>query len=375
MTFNFAWYRLWAVILKEFTQMKRDRFTFGMILGIPILQLILFGYAINSDPKHLPTAIVSADNSEFTRKIIAAMENSNYFQIVDGNQSNAKANWLLRTGQVQFVVYIPPNFTERLIHNQKLELLVEADATDPTATSIAFSTIQGIVQNVSQRFSGSLNYLAQSPPAINLIIQPKYNPERITQYNIVPGLLGVVLTMTMVMITALAITRERERGTMESLLAMPVRPIEVMIGKLTPYIFIGYMQVIVILIVAHYLFSVPIDGSLIFFACFPFIIANLAVGLTFSTIAKNQLQAMQSSVFFLLPSILLSGFMFPFYGMPGWAQVIGNILPLTHFLVIVRGIMLKGNGIQEILPSIEAIMIFFIVVLLIGVKRYRQTLD
>jgi len=377
MNFHFSWLRLWAIILKEFTQMKRDKLTFGLIIGIPFLQLILFGYAINSDPKLLPTAVVAADDSIFSRTIITELQNSGYFKILEGNKSKTEADWLIRTGKAQFVVYFPQNFTERLIHGEKPELLVEADATDPAATSYALGVIPSIIQNISQNFTGSLTYLNVPEFPINLIIQSKYNPERITQYNIVPGLLGVVLTMTMVVITSLAITRERERGTMESLLAMPVRPLEVMIGKITPYIFVGYIQVTVILFLAHYLFKVPIDGSilLLFIACFPFIIANLGVGLTFSTLATNQLQAMQSSFFFFLPSILLSGFMFPFHGMPGWAQVVGNALPLTHFLVIVRGIMLKGNGLVEILPSIEAILLFFVVAMLIGVKRYHQTLD
>ena len=369
--------RLYALMLKEFTQMKRDRFTFAMMIGVPIMQLILFGFAINSDPKHLPTAIVSADNSAFTRTLIASMQNSTYYAIKPGLTSAADAEQMLKRGWVQFVIFIPQDFTQRLVHGSNPEILIEADATDPAATSIALATFQNLIQNISQQFTGSLGFLNQSNPPIHLVLQPKYNPERVTQYNIVPGLLGVVLTMTMVMITALAITRERERGTMESLLAMPVKPLEVMIGKLTPYILIGYVQVTVILMVAHWLFKVPIDGSLIllFSACFPFIIANLAMGLTFSTLASNQLQAMQSSMFFFLPSILLSGFMFPFYGMPVWAQTIGNVLPLTHFLVIVRGIMLKGNGLIDIYPSLLAILLFFIAALALGLKRYRQTLD
>jgi len=377
MKFNFHWYRLIAVMLKEFTQMKRDRLTFAMIIGIPLIQLILFGYAINTDPKHLPTVIVAADQSELTRKIVAGMQVSNYFKILKGNHSTEEADWLLRTGEVQFAVYIPQNFTQRLLHGNQPEILLEADATDPSATSNAISTMQSMIQQINQHFTGSLSYLNLPKPSIKLIVQAKYNPERITKYNIVPGLLGVVLTMTMVLITSLAITKERERGTMESLLAMPVRPLEVMLGKLIPYILVGYIQVILILLAGKYFFEVPIDGSLLLLliACLPFIMANLAVGLTFSTLAKNQLQAMQLSFFFFLPSILLSGFMFPFHGMPGWAQVLGNILPLTHFLLVIRGIMLKGNGIAEIFPSMEAILLFFMVALLIGIKRYRQTLD
>lgn len=377
MRFYFSWQRLWAIILKEFQQMKRDRFTFAMMIGIPFIQLILFGFAINLNPKQLPTAIVAADHSIFTRTIITNLQNSNYFAIRPGNTSNTEADKLLRMGKVQFIIYFPPNFSRQLVRGEKPQLIVEADATDPAAGGNALQTIQNLNQIIAKSFSGSLSYLSTPSPPINLIIQSKYNPEAITQYNIVPGLLGVVLTMTMVIITALVMTRERERGTMESLLAMPIRPLEVILGKLIPFIFVGYAQVTLILTVAYYLFRVPISGSLIllFLSCFPFIVASLSVGLTFSTIAKNQLQAAQSSIFFFLPSMLLSGFMFPFNGMPLWAQVIGNCLPLTHFLVIVRGIMLKGNGLQEILPSIESILLFFLIMLFISIKRYRQTLD
>lgn len=373
----FSWRRLWAIIIKEFMQMKRDQLTFALMIGIPLIQLILFGYAINTDPKALPTAIVTADNSQFTRTFIADLQNSTYFKVLNGNKSEAEAEWLLRTGKVQFIVYIPQHFTERLIHGNQPELLVEADATDPASTSFSLGVFQNINQIISQNFTGSLHYLNVANSPINLIIQPKYNPERITQYNVVPGLLGVVLTMTMVIITALAITRERERGTMESLLAMPIRPLEVMIGKIVPYILVGYIQVFAILIFSTILFHVPIDGSvtLLLLACFPFIIANLAVGITFSTLASNQLQAMQAAFFFYLPSLLLSGFLFPFYGMPSWAQTLGEVFPLTHFLVIVRGIMLKGNGIPEIMSSVGAILLFFIVAISLALKRYRQTLD
>lgn len=377
MKFGFSLQRLWAIILKEFIQMKRDRVTFGMMIGLPLLQLVLFGYAINTDPKSLPTAVVSADDSVFTRNFIVALQNSTYFDILPGKIKHDDAERMLARGQIQFAIYIPQNFTERLIHNNKPEILVEADATDPSATGNALDTIQHLNQSLYSQYSGSLSYLKTQDPPVNLIIQSKYNPGRVTQFNIVPGLLGVVLTMTMIVITALAITRERERGTMESLLAMPVHPIEVILGKLIPYIFVGYIQVSLILFLSHLLYSLPIEGSilLLLIACLPFIAANLGVGLMFSTLSRNQLQAMQLSFFFFLPSILLSGFMFPFRGMPEWAQFIGNILPLTHFLVIVRGILLKGNGLLAILPAIEAIFVFLVIVLTLGVMRYRQTLD
>lgn len=376
MTF-FSWQRLWAMVLKEFTQMKRDRVTFGMMIGLPLIQLILFGYAINTDPKSLPTAVVSADYSVFTRDFTIALQNSRYFDLLRQIHDQKSAELALKRGQIQFIVFIPEHFTEKLMHQNHPELLIEADATDPAATGNAIDAIQQINQILYNQYAGSLHFLNTQNPPVNLIVQPKYNPGRVTQYNIVPGLLGVVLTMTMIVITSLAITRERERGTMESLLAMPIRPIEVILGKLIPYILVGYIQVLLILFFAHSLYNVPIEGSLflLLLACLPFIAANLGVGLMFSTFSKNQLQAMQLSFFFFLPSILLSGFMFPFRGMPGWAQDLGNILPLTHFLVIVRGILLKGNKLYDILPAIEAILVFLGVVLTLGIKRYRQTLD
>lgn len=374
---HFSWQRLWAIILKEFTQMKRDRLTFAMIIGIPLIQLILFGYAINSDPKHLPTAVISADESVFTRTITVGLQNTSYFHILDNIKTEKDAEALLTRGEIQFIIFIPPRFSENLVRNNNAQILLEADATDPAATSYAVNALQGMIQSLDKNFTGPLSYLKAKKAPVTIVIQSKYNPERNTQFNIVPGLLGVVLTMTMVVITSLAITRERERGTMESLLAMPVRPLEVMLGKLIPYILVGYIQVFLILLAAKYLFYVPMEGSilLLFFAALPFIAANLSVGLTFSTLAKNQLQAMQLSFFFFLPSILLSGFMFPFRGMPDWAQALGNILPLTHFIYIVRGILLKGNGMLAISHDTEAIIAFLLVALLIGIKRYRQTLD
>lgn len=377
MKIQFSWQRLWAMIVKEFIQMKRDRLTFGMIIGIPLVQLILFGYAINNDPKSLPTIVIPADQSIFTRKVITVLQNSSYFDILPGIHTDKEANKLLATGEVQFVINIPQHFTERLIRGNKPEILVEVDATDPAATSFALSAIQNLNQVLNKNFTGSLQYLHQADPPINFVIQSKYNPERITQYNIVPGLLGVVLTMTMVIITSLAITRERERGTMEGLLAMPMRPLEVILGKVIPYIVVGYIQITLILLAAYYLFFVPIEGSLLllYCACLPFVVANLAVGLLFSTLAKNQLQAMQMAFFFFLPSILLSGFLFPFRGMPKWAQIVGDFFPLTHFLPIVRGILLKGNSLLYVLPNLSLIILFFLVVMVLGVARYRRTLD
>jgi ABC-2 type transport system permease protein len=375
---KFNWQRFCAIVAKEFIQMRRDRLTFGMMVGIPMLQLILFGYAINSDPKHLPTAVYSADNGVFSRTIVWAMRNSSYFDITREAKNEAEIQNLLAQGTVQFVVEIPVDFSRKLLRGEQPDLLLEADATDPMAIGYAVGAMNSLTPIVLNRdLTGPLAKLRENSAPFNLIVHQHYNPENITQYNIVPGLMGVMLTMTMVIITALAITRERERGTMENLLSTPVRPVEVLIGKIIPYIAVGYIQVFLILIAAKFLFDVPMIGSLTLLLAmtFLFIVANLAVGITFSTIAKNQLQAMQMAFFFFLPSLLLSGYMFPFRGMPGWAQDVGECLPLTHFLRVVRGILLKGNGIAEIAPDLWPIALFLIVMLTIGIKRYRQTLD
>ncbi len=374
----FALSRFWAIVVKEFIQMRRDRVTFGMMIGVPLIQLVLFGFAINADPKHLPTAVLLADYGAQGRTLLQAIRNSNYFEFVREVATEQEAEDVLSRGEAQFVINIPPNFSRDLLRGERPAILVEADATDPAATSNAVGSLRVLMAKALQHdLRGPLEPLAGGHDPIELRVHARYNPEAITQYNIVPGLMGVVLTMTMVMITGLAITRERERGTMENLLSMPTRPFEVMIGKVLPYILVGYIQVILILLAAHFLFGVPVYGNIpmLFLAALIFIVANLAMGITFSTLAQNQLQAMQLSFFFFLPSLLLSGFMFPFRGMPQWAQSIGEMLPLTHFLRIVRGIMLKGNGVQEVVLQLWQIALFAVVVLVIGVKRYRQTLD
>jgi len=375
---RFTFHRFWAVVLKEFIQMKRDRVTFGMMVGIPLMQLLLFGFAINSDPKHLPTAIRAADQGPFARTLVSALRHSDYFHLVRETASEAEVQRLLQLGDVQFVINIPEDFSRKLLRGEQPSVLIEADATDPAAVGPAISALRAIGDTVFDRdLTGPLTPLRAKTGPVDFLIHAHYNPENITQYNVVPGLMGVVLTMTMVVITALAITRERERGTMENLLATPVRPFEVMTGKILPYIAVGYVQVTLILIAARFIFGVPMVGSftLLYTVSLLFIAANLAVGITFSTLAKNQLQAVQMAFFFFLPSILLSGFMFPFRGMPEWAQWIGTCLPNTHFLRIVRGILLKGNGLAEIAPEIWPLVLFLVVAMTIGVKRYRQTLD
>lgn len=375
---SFSLERLWALVVKEFIQMRRDRVTFGMMIGIPLIQLILFALAINSDPKHLPTAVFLQDHGPLGRSLMLAMKNSSYFDFVREVHTEEEARNAIARGEVQFLLNIPLDFSRNIIRGESPAILVEADATDPSATSNAIASLQVLLTRaLAEDLKGSLSYLTPSATPFELRVHACYNPEAITQYNIVPGLMGVVLTMTMVMITALAITRERERGTMENLLSMPARPLEVMIGKIIPYIIVGYIQASLLLAAASLLFHVPVEGSivLLYAVMFLFIAANLAVGITFSTVSTNQLQAMQMSFFFFLPSLLLSGFMFPFRGMPVWAQNIGSIFPLTHFLRIVRGILLKGNGPADITADVWPMAVFLVIVLIIGVKRYRQTLD
>ncbi|MGY6254001.1 ABC transporter permease [Paraburkholderia caledonica] len=374
----FSLTRWWSVVLKEFLQLRRDRVTFAMIVGVPIVQLALFGFAINTDPKHLPTAVIVHDQSEFSRSFIAAMTNSAYFDIVETLPDEEAGRRALARGRVQFVLNIPVDFSRRLVRGEHPSLLLEADATDPTATQTAVAALPHLVQPVADKdITGPLAHLNGGQSAFGVQVHNLYNPEGITQYNVVPGLMGVILTMTLVMMTGLAVTRERERGTMENLLATPVLPIEVMTGKIVPYVAIGLIQASIILFAARFVFHVPFVGSLvaIYLAALLFIAANLTVGITLSSLAQNQLQAMQLTVFYFLPNILLSGFMFPFAGMPQWAQFIGNLLPLTYFNRLIRGILLKGVGWADLWPSVWPMALFTAIVMAIALRFYRRTLD
>ncbi len=370
--------RLGAVVRKEFIQMSRDRLSFAMMVAVPLAQLVLFGYAINFDPRGLPTAVVSADNSALTRSLVAALQNSGYFKVTERPDTLAEGERLLDIGRVQFLLEIPAGFTRALVRGERPALLLAADAADPTAAGNALAAIGELgASALRHELKGALAARAPGAAPFEMRLHRRYNPEGITAYNIVPGLIGVVLTMTMVMMTAMGVARELERGTMENLLAMPVQPLEVMVGKIAPYIVVGYVQVAVILLGAHFLFAVPMLGSLTLLSLCSllFIVASLTIGVTFSSIARNMTQAMQMSIFFLLPCILLSGFMFPFRGMPGWAQAIGEVLPVTHFLRIVRGILLKGHGWAEVWHHAWPMAVFSIVVLALGARRFRRTLD
>lgn len=370
--------RILAVFMKELIQMRRDRMTFAMMLAIPVLQLVLFGYAINTDPKDLPTAVHVEERTPIVRSLLTALETSGYYDLVFETDDPRESAALLARGEVSFVVSIPAGFTEDLVRGERPQFLIEADASDPSASSNAVARAEEIVNRALRHdLKGALAHLAPRAGPVEVVVHARYNPEAITQYNIVPGLLGVILTMTLVMITGIAMTREAERGTMENLLAMPARPLEVMIGKIAPYIGVGAVQTTIILLAARYLFDVPFAGALwlLLGGVVLFLVANLALGFTFSTIAKSQMQAMQLTFFFFLPSILLSGFMFPYRGMPAWAQVIGEALPLTHFLRIVRGVMLKGAGYADMQSAFLAIGLFILAVGTIAMLRYKRTLD
>jgi len=375
---QFSWRRLAAIVIKESIQTLRDRLTLSLMVGIPIIQLTIFGFAINTNPKHLPTAVVGSDLSPYSRAVISAMTTSGYFQFERGIVSESEAQQLLRRGQVQFIVTFPENFSRELVKGHRPELLLEADAADPAAVAYASAAFEPVVLRALQRDlrPAPNDELAAASP-VDIRIHRCFNPEIRTEINIVPALLGVILTMTMVIINALAMTREKERGTMENLLSTPVRPLEVMLGKIIPYIVIGYTQILLVLLLAKYVFGITPAGSvwLLMVVSLFFAAANLAVGLTISTVARNQIQAGQMSFFFFLPSLLLSGFMFPFRGMPDWAQWLGNLLPLTHYIHIARGIVLRGAGTIDIAGHLTAIVVFTVVMITVGLFKYRQTLD
>lgn len=375
---QFSWRRLWGLIIKEFIQFKRDHSTFAIIICLPIVQLTLFGFAINTNPKQLPSALLNADDGPFARTLISELENTKYFKFMYFPKSEAAAKKLMDTHKVLFTLYVPSDFSRKIVRGERPNALLDVDGTDPVSVTAASSAASTLMKNVFQYdLIGPLSDLKATNLAAQIIIHMKYNPSAITQYNIVPGLLGTVLTMTFVMVASMALTRERERGTFESLLATPVLPIEVIIAKAVPFIAVGYLQVVIVMLLTYFVFHVPMVGNpyLLLTLTFPFILANLFVGITISTIAKTQLEASQISIFFFLPSMLLSGFAFPFKGMPVWAQGIGNVLPLTHFINIVRGIMLKGVNFASLWVDIWPILAFLLIMLVVAVRGYKQTLD
>ena len=374
----FSFRRLWALLAKEFIQMRRDRVTFAMMLGIPLIQLVLFGFAINSDPKGLPAALVTTSQDRYTRAMVSAMEATGYYRFDHVAASAAEAEALMAAGTVSFIVTIPSDFARRVLRGDHPQILIEADATDPSVASGAISTLGTVAAQALLREQGAEAQAAREQAnALQVVVHRRYNPEGITQYNIVPGLLGVILQMTMTMMTAMALTRESERGTMENLLAMPASPMEIMLGKVLPYLAVGAVQVVVVLSAAKLLFGVPFFGPmpLLLTGVMIFVFALVLLGYTISTAARTQMQAMQLTFFFFLPSLLLSGFMFPYRGMPGWAQVLGEIFPLTHFLRVVRAIMLKGADYPAVATEMSVLVLFVFAYAAIALRRFRRTLD
>lgn len=373
---RFSFARFIAVLGKEWTQMRRDRATIALTVALPLIQLFLFGYALNANPRHLPTGVLAADHSAYTRTLEAALVNTGYFDLRQFG-TEREAEQALARGDVLFVLNIPPNFSRDVDRGEKPAMLLDADATDPVAIGNATSAVAALNPRVLARdLPPNLQPQPVAPP-FQVVLHARYNPEAVTALNIVPGLIGIILTFSTLVITALSITREREAGTMENLLAMPVRPLEVMLGKIIPYVGLGYVQVLLILAIAVTVFGVPVRGSilLLLLALGVFIACNLALGFTFSTLAKTQMQAQQLAQFALLPSIMLSGFMYPFQGMPAWARAVGEVLPLTHAMRICRGILLKGNGLQEIGPDLWPMALFALLAGVIAVHSYRETLD
>ncbi len=375
---DLSWSRVFAVFLKELVQMRRDRPTFAIMIIMPVMQLVLFGYAINTDPRHLPAVVEMREDGPMTRAFLASLRVSTFVDIVAVATREEDGEAMLRSGGASFLISIPEGFERKLVRGERPQILVAADASDPVAAGGAIGAIERIAQQAfATEFEGPLGFLARAPPPYDIVIHRRYNPAGITAFNIVPALLGVILTMTMVMITSIALTRETERGTMENLLATPVRPLEVMIGKTTPYIGVGAVQVAIVMIVAIVLFQIPFTGSVLAFlaAVALFIFANLMLGYLISTAARTQMQAMQMTFFVFLPSILLSGFMFPFRAMPGWAQAIGEALPITHFLRIVREVVLKGAGFADIVGDLWPLTLILFALASLALLRFRRTLD
>ena len=374
MTWGFSFGRLLALLTKETIQMRRDRVTFAMMIGVPLVQLMLFGFAINTDPKELPAALVAPTQDRFTRAMVSALELTGYYRFIAPSTTSKDAEEMLANGDVAFVVTVPSDFGRRIERNDKAAILIEADATDPAVASGAISTLSTVANLALRREIGTS---AETQGPVEIVVHRRYNPEGVTQYNIVPGLLGVILQLTMVMMTAMALTRETERGTMENLLSMPATPLEIMLGKVIPYLGVGAIQVIVVLASAKLLFDVPFVGDLwlVMVGILVFVLALVILGYLISTISRTQMQAMQLTFFFFLPSLMLSGFMFPYRGMPTWAQYLGEIFPLTHFLRLIRSVMLKGADAQTVSGSLFALAIFVLLLSAVALLRFRRTLD
>ena len=361
--------RLFAILAKELQQLRRDHLTFGMIVGIPLLQILLFGYAINTDVRHLAAAVANQADTQLSRQLVADMEATQVIDVIQYVHSGADLKMLLDRGDVNIGILVPPDFERRLQQADRSAAQLLIDGSDP----IILAAAQALTKMTFNRRAG-----AKSDQQSALFeVRNYYNPERRSAVFVVPGLIGVILTMTMVLFTAVAIVRERERGNLELLINTPVTTTELMLGKIIPYIVIGMIQVTLIMLLGMLLFNVPVNGKVldVYLASIVFIAANLGLGLVISTVAKNQFQAMQMTFFFFLPSILLSGFMFPFEGMPKAAQYIAELLPLTHFMRLIRGIMLRGVEISQMLNEVYALLVFMVVTIGFAILRFKKRLD
>jgi ABC-2 type transport system permease protein len=377
---NLSPMRIFAVMAKEFTQLRRDRITYAMILVLPLVQLLLFGYAINTDPRHLPAAVVSHDHGRLAQAVVASLERTTYVDVKFLPNSEAEMDRLMRRGEITLALTIPPDFSQRVLKNDGAQILAEVDGSDPTAAAGVAAAVAAMPAEALRHDLTGVIARPDAAPPFEMVIHRLYNPEGITAYNIVPGLLAIILSMTLVMMTAMAVTREVERGTMESLLATPANAFEVMIGKLSPYVLVGLVQAVIVLTLARLLFGVPMAQTLAGWVALAsglalFIVSNLSLGYLISTLVRSQLQAMQLTIFYLLPSLFLSGFMFPFGGLPQWARFIGEALPITHFLRVVRGSLLKGQVLSDMGPNLLALVIFLILVAALTLARSRRTLD
>ena len=368
------WRRIGAVLTKEFLQLRRDRITCALTILAPLTQLALYGYAVNTTPRHLPTAVLLQEQSDLGRSILKAIENTAFFRITHQVRDVAEFDRLLDSGTVLFAIEIPAGFERAVRRGESPALVVVADATDPIAANAALGAL-GPAMQTALRYDRKVQDGSSLP--FDVRVHARYNPAGINAFNIVPGLVGTILTMTMMVFTALSVTRETERGTMELVLSMPITPLEIMLGKILPYVIVGFVQAALIIIVGIALFGVPLRGSMMSLALLStlFITTNLAVGYTVSSMAKTQLQAMQICSMFVLPNILLSGFIFPFAGMPIWAQWIGEFLPLTHYLRIMRAIMLKGTAVPDLQHDALALAALMLITMTIAILRFRRTLD
>jgi ABC-2 type transport system permease protein len=364
----------WPMLRKEFIQMRRDRLTLAMMVVIPAIQLMLFGYAIRTEVRHLPTVVLDESRSSESRALAEVMQNTGNFDVVARAASRAEVQDLIQRGKARAALVIPPDFMRDLRRGRTAQAQVIVDAADPMASSAAIS---GASLAGAARSSALVQQRVGRAQPLEVRVRPWYNPALRSEAYIVPGLIGVLLSLTMILITGMAIVRERERGTLEQLIVTPIDKTSLMLGKILPFVLVGYVQMTVVLVLGKLLFDIPIRGSLplLYLITFGFIVANLGVGLFFSTLVRTQAQAMQLGFFFLMPNILLSGFMFPRVAMPLVAQWLGLVLPLTYYLDVLRGILLKDVGMAYLWKETLILLGFAFVLVTLSVKRFSKTIE